>query len=192
MSLARRAARLTHLLRLVLVTDAARLPDPAPAMRVLPRGAAVIFRHYEAPNREELGQRLAALAQARGLTFLVAGDPKLAARLRADGFHAPEGLVHRIAAARALMPRGLMIAAAHGAKGVIAAQQSGADAVLLSPVFATRSHPGAPALGPIRSAALAAQARLPVIALGGIDDTTARRLGGTGVAGFAAIGALAR
>ncbi|MBE0530944.1 MAG: hypothetical protein IH626_08955, partial [Rhodospirillales bacterium] len=35
---------------LILVTDEARLPDPAAAIRRLPPGAAVILRHYGAPD----------------------------------------------------------------------------------------------------------------------------------------------
>jgi len=48
--------------------------------------------------------------------------------------------------------------------------------VLLSPVFPTRSHPGQPTLGPVRFRLLAARAGLPVIALGGMNRATARRL----------------
>ena len=51
-----------------------------------------------------------------------------------------------------------------------------ADAVLLSPVFATRSHPGAPSLGPLRFLLMAQKAALPVIALGGMTAQRAARL----------------
>ena len=61
-----------------------------------------------------------------------------------------------------------------------------ADALVLSPVFATRSHPGAPPLGPLRFRLLARQARVPVIALGGM---TARRAAALGAA-WAAIDGL--
>ena len=51
-----------------------------------------------------------------------------------------------------------------------------AVAVLLSPVFPTRSHPGAASLGPLRFRLLAARAQVPVIALGGMNRRSARRL----------------
>jgi thiamine-phosphate pyrophosphorylase len=51
-----------------------------------------------------------------------------------------------------------------------------ADAVLLSPVFPTRSHPGAAALGPARFRLMARHAQMPVVALGGMTVRTARRL----------------
>ena len=47
---------------------------------------------------------------------------------------------------------------------------------MLSPVFATRSHPGTAGLGPTRFRLMAAQACLPVIALGGLNARTAKRL----------------
>ena len=175
-----------------LMTDDVRGGDVAAAMRSLPRGAGVIFRHYGASDREALAQAWRREARALGLIFLVAGDLRLALRVHADGFHAPEALAHRLAAARRALPRTILTAAAHGRRGLVAAQRYGADAVLLSPVFPTRSHSGALPLGPLRFAALASAARLPVIALGGIDDRSAQRLAGTRVAGFAAIGALTR
>jgi thiamine-phosphate pyrophosphorylase len=63
------------------------------------------------------------------------------------------------------------------------------DAVLLSPVFPTRSHPGAPALGPVRFGLWLRAASVSVIALGGMDAPRLRRLRGQGAHGYAAIDA---
>ena len=51
--------------------------------------------------------------------------------------------------------------------------------MLISPVFPTRSHPGAPVLGPVRFRLLAARSQVPVIALGGMTLHRARTLGVT-------------
>ncbi|MEM8726358.1 MAG: thiamine phosphate synthase [Pseudomonadota bacterium] len=56
------------------------------------------------------------------------------------------------------------------------ANRFGADAVLLSPVFTTRSHPGGKVLGAQRFRRLASYARTPVIALGGMNAARAREL----------------
>jgi 8-oxo-dGTP diphosphatase len=64
-----------------------------------------------------------------------------------------------------------------------------ADFATLSPVCATASHPDAKPLGWERFARLAADARLPVYALGGIapeDLERARAAGAQGVAGIRA------
>lgn len=170
-----------------LVTDGTRLPDPLPAAARLPKGSGVIFRHYGVPDREAIGRTLARLCRARRLTLLVAEDAKLAWRLRAQGIHLPEVAAARI---RGLRARGWLVScAAHSTAAV--AKARGAQMLVLSPVFPTKSHPGAPGLGPVRFAALANRSIAPVVALGGITKDTARRLRGGRVHGLAAIGALA-
>jgi thiamine-phosphate pyrophosphorylase len=175
-----------------LVTDARRLADPLPAIRRLQRGDGVLFRHYEWPaaQRLALAQRIAALCRRRGLVLVVAGDARLARAVAADGLHLPRALVHRAAAARQVgLP--LVTAAAHDAGAVARAARYGADAVLISPVFATASHPGAVPLGVLRLAALATDARrrgLQAYALGGITQGSFARLRDLPLAGYAAIG----
>jgi thiamine-phosphate pyrophosphorylase len=176
------------------VTDAARLPDPLPAIQRLQPGDGVLFRHYELPwpQRLALARQVAVLCRQRGLLLLVAGDARLARAVAADGLHLPQDLIGRAAAAR--MGLRLVTAAAHDAGAVARAGRQGIDAVLVSPVFVTASHPGAPGLGPVRFAALAVAAKrrgLAVYALGGMSGASLRRLAGLPVAGFAAIGSLA-
>lgn len=184
--------------RLFLFSDPARLPDPRGAARRLPPGAAVVARGL-APA---VLDGLAALARQRRLALLVAGDGRAALRHRA-GLHVPDrdgtpGVLpfllscRRRRAPRSGGPPRLLTAAAHGRRGLARARRLGADAVILSPVFPTASHPGAAALGPLRWAALARRAgrqRLPIVALGGLRAANARRLP-PWAAGLAAIGGL--
>jgi thiamine-phosphate pyrophosphorylase len=65
----------------------------------------------------------------------------------------------------------------HDAAEIADANRIGADAALLSPVFPTRSHPGAGAIGPAGFRELAKLAQMPVIALGGMTAVTAAQLG---------------
>jgi thiamine monophosphate synthase len=200
---ARPAAARGRLPALILMTDETRTPDPVAAARALPRGAAVILRHYSlAPAaRERLARALRRVTRARGQMLLIAGDARLALRVSADGVHWPEHLVGRALRWSIARARGLWItAAAHGAAAALQAARTGADAVLVGPVFPTRSHPGAGGLGVPRLARIVRMVGagghgggadgIAVYALGGIDDTTVRRLAGAGCAGFAAIGAL--
>ena len=193
-TLAEAAARLKQaagsaLPALVLMTDEARLADPLPAACALPVGSAVILRHYGAPERAALARSLAAIARRRGLVLLVGEDPALARRVGAHGVHLPERAMGRAGAVR-WQREWLITAAAHSAPALRAAAAAGADAALLSPVFATESHPGVRALGVHRFAALARQSSLPVYALGGIDRARARLLQGSGAVGIAGIGGL--
>lgn len=147
------------------------------ALDRLPRGAGVVLRHYglEAPARHALIRKVAKVARRRALVLVVAGDH---APIRSVGAHNGRG------------PRSFpRTASAHSRREAIAAQRSGADAVLVSPVFATRSHPGARALGPIRFGLMVRGLTIPVIALGGMTAKRARRLQGLGASGWAAIDA---
>jgi len=174
---------------LVLMTDSRRLPDPGPAAERLPAGSLVIFRHYEDASRKDRLRALARICRRRRLGLLVAGDWRLALACGADGVHLPERLVPRGRGRR--RKRGwLVTAAAHSEAALKRAAAAGVDAVLLAPVFATASHPGAPSLGPLRFARLVRRSALPVYALGGIDRRTARRLSGSGAVGIAGIAAL--
>jgi thiamine-phosphate pyrophosphorylase len=192
---ARRRARFSALPPLILVTDAKRLPDPLPAAAALPKGSAVILRHYEIERtaRRALARRLKHLCRLRGLKLLIAGDSRLAGAVGADGLHLREAQLRGpIPCGLAERRRGwLVTAAAHSPAGVLLAARRGADAVLLSPDFPTASHPGRRALGPLRFAALARLSHLPVYGLGGIEGGNARRLIGSAAVGIAALGGLA-
>jgi thiamine-phosphate pyrophosphorylase len=159
-------------------------------MRQLPRGAAVIFRPFGRVEPLAQAPALRALARARDLVFLVGADEALAARLKADGVHLPERLMPSAAALRRRRPRWLITAAAHNGRALAKAARLGLDVALVSVVFPSNSSSAGGAMGPLRFAATARSAGLPVIALGGVDARTARRLVGTGAHGLAAIGGL--
>ncbi len=173
----------------ILLTDATRLADPVPAAAALPKGGAIILRHYGVPGREALGRELMALCRRRGLSLLIAGDWRLAWKVGAHGVHLPEWQTAR-PPALPRKPGWLITAAAHAQPALLRAARLGAHAALLSPVFATASHPGARTLGPTRLARLIRQAGLPVYGLGGITAANAARLGASGAAGIAAISGL--
>jgi thiamine-phosphate pyrophosphorylase len=146
--------------RLWLMTDERQGEELWRALKRLPKGAGVVFRHYGlAPNeRRKLFERLRKVARRRRL-FLLAGG----SGLRADGVHGGRG-------------RNFRSESAHGLAELRTAERSGASLVFLSPAFPTRSHPGARVLGPVRFGLIAGQARIPVIALGGMNLRRARRL----------------
>lgn len=175
--------------RLWLFTDHRRLPDPRSVVARLPIGrAGVVLRHDDDPDRAALGRDLARLCRARRLVLVVAGDVRLAAELRAG--------VHLRAGRWPGFPRAFRVvtSSAHTPLELRRAARAGAALAFLSPVFATESHPGAPALGPLRWVAVARGLRTPssmrVGALGGVDGDTIRRLPRGMCQAAGAIGAL--
>ena len=168
------------------MTDDLRLPNPVPAVRALPPGSLVIVRARDPNRRASLAMQLRPVAWARGLILLIADDPQLACAIGANGLHLPEARAREAAHWRAKNPTWLITASAHSLRAVLRA--SHADAVLLSPVFATFSHKGVPPLSPARARAIARGVPMPVFALGGVTAQNSVLL--AGFSGIAAISAL--
>ena len=176
--------------RLVFFTDPSRTPDPAAVMARLPRGAGVVYRAFGASDAVAEGRRLVRVARRRGLTLLAGADAGLAARIGADGVHLPERAAAKARGLRASRPRWIVTCAAHSPAAIVRARRAGADAVFVSPVFESASPSAGRPLGALRFARLVRGARLPVYALGGVNAKSARRLAGSGAAGYAAVDAL--
>jgi thiamine-phosphate pyrophosphorylase len=142
------------------------------AMAKLPRGSGLIYRHYHLDRRQRLARfgTLAALARRCGHVIVLAGSAREARQWRAHGAYGPPA---RLAPG----PAGLRLVTAHSLREIAAARRARADAIVLSPVFPTRSHPGARALRPVLFRMLAERTGTPVIALGGMNAARARRLG---------------
>ncbi len=127
----------------------------------LPRGGGIVFRHYGQGDevRTALGARIASAAAERSLVLAVAGSARLAELLGAALLHNPDG------------PTGLPISSSvHDEPEAVRAREAGAVLAFISPVRATRSHPGAQSLGADRAAELARLAGCPAIALGGMNQ----------------------
>ena len=169
---------------LYFFTDPARTPDPVTIAARLPRGAAVVYRAFGAANRLAVATALVKIARRRGLMLLIGADAGLARRVKADGVHLPERLGATASRLKSTYPDWIVTAAAHGGGGL---QRQGADALILAPVLPSRSASAVRPLGALRAMRLAQTARAPVIALGGVNARTARRLTGRGFAGLAAV-----
>ena len=171
---------------LYFFTDPERTPNPLAAARRLPRGTAVVYRHFGTEDRERTARKLAALCRSRGLVLMIGADAELAEACGADGLHWPERLMPR---ARGTAFR-LVMAAAHSAKAVAKVGEAGLDACVLSPIFPSRSASAQSALGLFSASQIARASAIPVIALGGVNARNVTRLSGRGFAGVAAIDAL--
>ncbi|WP_395330042.1 thiamine phosphate synthase [Novosphingobium sp. BL-8H] len=154
-----------------LISDARNDAALETALARLPRGSGLVFRHYHLPSAERRA-RFAALkrvARRFGHCIVLSGNPREARQWRADGaYGAPRTLTHG--------PAILRLVTVHSLHELGRAHRARADVVLLSPVFATRSHPGGKTLGPTRFRLLAARSQVPVIALGGMTPHCARTL----------------
>lgn len=158
-----RASAPAHLPWLLFFTDPVRTPEPLATVHKLPRGCGVVLRSFGASDQTRQARALLGACRRRGLALLIGAEPQLAQRIGAIGAHMPERLVRGRRPALALVT-----AAAHSAAALRRAARYGADAAILSPVFASRSPSAGRPLGRRRAAAMAAAASMPVYALGGI------------------------
>jgi thiamine-phosphate pyrophosphorylase len=141
-----------------LWTAIARLPDGE---------SGIVFRHYATPaeDRRKLARQVAEVCRSRDIMLAIAGDSRLAEEVDSDLVHNPQEL--------GALPFSI---SAHSLAEAVNARATGAALVFISPVHATRSHPGETALGPHRAADIARAAGVPAIALGGMDEAAFARL----------------
>ena len=174
--------------RFVLMTDDDRLPDPSMFIPLLPRGSAVIVRSKSQEKKDSLAHVISSVCRRHHVAVLVSHEqpPKI---LISDGIHIPEA--SRCSWSRRDFRRlrpSLITTSAHSLKAAQSAHVWGADAVLLSPIAPTQSHPNGKSLGFWRGTRIQRQIDIPAIALGGIDLKSARRMFDLGFGGCAGIG----
>jgi thiamine-phosphate pyrophosphorylase len=136
----------------------------------LPRDSGVVFRHYKlAPaERISLADQVASTCRTRGFALAVASDADLAQRVGADLIHNPTKLPTALPFSKAT----------HSIAEAEAAARDGAALVFISPIFATRSHPGGQLLGREAACRIAKAAEVPAIALGGMSTRRFTQLDG--------------
>lgn len=155
-----------------LVTDQRNDDALEHVLARLPRGSGMIFRHYHLPPgaRRARFDSLARLARKHAHTVVLSGTAGQAREWGATGAYGPPERLAR-------GPKMFRLVTVHSLREIGAAKRARADAIVLAPAFATRSHPDATPLGPVRFRLLAARSRGTVIALGGMNRARARRLG---------------
>lgn len=146
--------------------------------------ALVQLREKDWPEARQraLAGALVALARPRGAKVLLNGNAPQASEWGCDGVHWTSAAL----AAAVARPAGILCAAScHTRADIERAGSLELDFAVLGPVLPTPSHPGATTLGWEGFAAMAAEAPLPVFAIGGLahgDLDTAIAHGAHGVA----------
>jgi thiamine-phosphate pyrophosphorylase len=176
---------------LLVITDRhqARAPLEVVAEAVFAGGCRWLSlreKDLDAPSREALLRRLVRIGRRFGATVMVHDDVAAAIAAGAAGVHLPSGASPALARRR-LGPQALIGCSTHDAAELAAA--AGADYATLSPIFPSASKPGyGPALGTARFAETAAAARLPIVALGGVDASNILACIDSGATGVAVMG----
>ncbi|MFJ7950315.1 thiamine phosphate synthase [Lysinibacillus sp. NPDC096418] len=131
------------------------------------------------------------LCQQYHVPFIVNDDVDLAIRLKADGIHIGQDDLH-VSIVREKIGDMLLGISVHSDAELQVALQYGADYVGIGPIFATRSKDDANApsgtafLQQVRSQ----HPELPIVAIGGIDNSNAHTVFNAGADGVAVISAI--
>lgn len=185
--------------RVVQITEASALPEPlllarlASVSRLPPEPRARFAVQLRDPGFSshalaDLGVRLRAVTRSLGASLIVNDRLDLALALGADGVHLGRRSVS-IADARALLgPSAWISVACHDVDDVIRAATEGADAVTLSPIFASPGKGTPLGLGALQAARSALSGRrIALVALGGVDLANAPSCFAAGADGVASI-----
>ena len=163
------------------------------AARIVAGGCAVAV-HLRAPGLDAAALwRLAVdlrVVIAPPALLIINDRVDVAVAAEADGVQLGGHGLPVATARRVVGPRLLLGRSVHSVAEARAAEREGADYALLGTMYPTASHPGASGEGPALVRAARAAVHLPIIAIGGIDETTLDA-GADGVAVLRAVGATA-
>jgi thiamine-phosphate pyrophosphorylase len=182
---------------LLLVTDRrqARRPLAEIVAAALTAGCRwVSLREKDLPEDEQvpLLRALLPIARRHNARFMLHGEARLAKLAGADGVHLPSG--RDPAAARALMGPGKLVGVSiHTVTEAEAIDPQAADYALAGPAFETPSKPGyGPEIGRKGLGEIARAARVPVLAIGGINTARVADVIAAGCSGVAVMGGVMR
>jgi thiamine-phosphate pyrophosphorylase len=182
---------------LLLVTDRrqARKPLVEVVAGALAAGCCwVSVREKDLPDEDQIAlvRLLLPVARRNGARVTLHGDASLAKAAGADGVHLSAG--SDVAASRQLLgPDKLIGVSIHTATEAAAVDPEVADYAIAGPAYETASKPGyGPEIGRKGLADLAKSARVPLVAIGGLNAMRAAEVLAAGVAGIAVMGSIMR
>ena len=183
----------TQLPKLCLVTDSS-VKMHAPIEEVVAEAVAggvgmVQVREKGMPSGDlyRLAKKLRDVT--RGKALLIINDRvDIALAVDADGVHLPSHSLPIDVAQSLCGERKLVIGrSVHSVEEAVAAEQEGADYMILGTIYATASHPDGPVSGPELIRAVKSQVTIPVYAIGGINASNAGEVMRAGADGIAVI-----
>ncbi len=183
--------------KLLLVTDRrqARLSLPVIAAAAFTAGCrwlSVREKDLSDEDQVALARSLLPLARRHGAALMVHGEAALAQAASADGVHLPAG--RNAADARAMFGKSKLIGVSiHTVTEAEALDPDVIDYAIAGPAYETASKPGyGPEIGKIGLAEIVGAARVPVLAIGGINASRVAEVVAVGAAGVAIMGGVMR
>ncbi len=184
-------------LRLYAVTDSRWLTPGEPledAVEDVLRGGVTLvqLRDKHAAKDELLRQArlLRPVCHRHGVPLIINDYPDVALAAGADGVHVGQDDGTYEEARRMLGPGKIIGVSAHNPAEALRAEAAGVDYLGCGAVFGSATKGGVKTLTPAGLKAICAAVRIPVVAIGGIDETNISALNGSGANGVAVVSAL--
>ena len=154
----------------------------------------VSLREKDLSEDEQIAlvRSLLPMIRRSGARLSLHGSAEFASQCNVDGVHLAAGR-DPLAARQLLGPEKLVGVSIHTITEAESIDPAGADYAIAGPAFETPSKPGyGPEIGRRGLAEISAVARVPIIAIGGLNTTRAAEVMATGTAGIAVMGSVMR
>ncbi|MCX6355942.1 MAG: thiamine phosphate synthase [Candidatus Aureabacteria bacterium] len=159
--------------------------------------AGVTWFQYrdKSSSDEEYSRALATiipLCRGAGAKLILNDRVELVRATGADGIHIGQGDMPVPEARRIVGPEEVIGVTVRSVDDALSAESSGADYLAVGAVYATETKPEAPVIGLEGLSAVCRCARVPVVAIGGIDENNVRDVVRAGASGVAVASAILR
>ena len=162
------------------------------AKKSFARGVRMLQLRDKTANKKQIlkwSKQISKLAKKYGATFIVNDFWDIANKVSADGIHLGQEDLKTISLKQVRKKLGdkLIGVSTHSLAQAIAAQKAGADYISCGPIFKTPSKPLGKPLGLKVLKQVLRKVKVPVVAIGGIDQSNVNKIRQAGCQRFAAI-----
>ena len=152
-------------------------------------GATMIQLREKDLGRERLvdeAKECLRVCRSYGVPLIINDDVSVAEEVEADGVHLGQDDIRQLKDDY----EGIVGISAHNADEAMRAFELGADYIGCGAVFGTSSKSDTVSLGIDGLKTISKTSKLPIVAIGGIDENNASKLNGTGISGIAVISSI--
>lgn len=154
----------------LVLSDPDRTPDILSLAHQIPRGWALVYRHFGHPQKQDIIRQLDRISRRRRFILIVSTDSNITHLTRHHGVHWPK---HVCNAPPKRQRAQFHTTSAHDHGTLARAARNKMDACLVSAVFPSKSPSAPTPMGAIRFRLLAQKSSIPLYALGGVSHKTA-------------------
>jgi len=159
-------------------TDNIKTKKPNVTINRLPKNTGIVIRPYDPKQKYKNIKNLIKISRKNSLTILIAGKKAFPFT---NGSHIPRWIFRR--------PKNNKIVSisVHGLKDIRRVINSKANLAFISPVFKTTSHLHKDSLGAVKLGLISRKFKIPLVALGGINEKNIKSLRSIPIHGCAGI-----